>query len=293
MAGQRATVGAVATVALALRQLFGPLDALSWLYARAQRARAHLARILELVGAPVAVPNGGSPAPAGGALGIDLEGVSYRYDEGGEAALDSVTLSIAPGERVAVVGPTGSGKSTLAKVVAGLLAPTSGQVRVGGAPAEAWDPVALRRAVVMLPQEGHLVEGTLADNLRLVPGDHTDAALAAAVAQAGLAAWVDRLPGGLATLLADRGANLSAGERQLVSLARAALADPAVLVLDEATADVDPTTEALVSQALERLTAGRTVIVVAHRPATAARCQRIVTLTAGRVTGDRPSRPAT
>lgn len=281
LAGRGAiTVGVVATFALALRQLFAPLDDLSWYYSDAQRARAGLARILELVAGPdlperpavIEIPDG----PAAG-LELRLIGVRYSYGES-EAALDRVDLAVAPGERVALVGATGAGKSTLAKVASGLLVPDEGEVLIGGRPAADWEPVSLRRAVVLLPQEGHIFKGTLANNLRLVPGDHTDAQLSAALERAGLGPWLERLEGGLGAQLADRGANLSAGERQLVSMGRAALADPSVLLLDEATADIDPATEALVAAALERLTAGRTVLVVAHRPETAARCDRVVRL---------------
>lgn len=281
LAGRGAiTVGVVATFALALRQLFAPLDDLSWYYSDAQRARAGLARILELVAGPdlperpavIEIPDG----PAAG-LELRLIGVRYSYGES-EAALDRVDLAVAPGERVALVGATGAGKSTLAKVASGLLVPDEGEVLIGGRPAADWEPVSLRRAVVLLPQESHIFKGTLANNLRLVPGDHTDAQLSAALERAGLGPWLERLEGGLGAQLADRGANLSAGERQLVSMGRAALADPSVLLLDEATADIDPATEALVAAALERLTAGRTVLVVAHRPETAARCDRVVRL---------------
>jgi ABC-type multidrug transport system fused ATPase/permease subunit len=263
------SVGVIATFALALRQLFGPLDSLAWVYADAQQARTNLARILEVI----ELATGDiARAASDGEPGLALDGVHYRYDGGGPA-LVGVTLRVAAGERVAIVGPTGAGKSTLAKVAAGLLHPDAGTVRIGG-------------SVVLIPQEGLVLRGTLADNLRLVPGDHTDEDLETAVARAGLHAWIAQLPGGLDAPLTDRGANLSAGERQLVALARAALADPAVLILDEATADIDPRTESLVAGALDRLTAGRTVLVVAHRPATARRCDRIVALDGGRI---RPS----
>lgn len=278
------SVGVVATFVLALRQLFDPIGALGWLYGQAQQARANLARLLELLELPAPV-RGSTTAPPGP---LHLDDVTFGYLPG-RPVLHGVTLTVAPGEHLALVGPTGSGKSTVARLAAGLLAPGSGHVRLGGVELSAMDPVELRRRVVALPQECHVLAGTLADNLRLVPGEHTDADLVAAITAAGLDPWLARLPDGLDTVLLGRGANLSAGERQLVALARAALADPEILILDEATADVDPATDALVTAALTRLGAGRTVIVVAHRPATAAHHARVVRIEDGRITDDRPS----
>jgi ABC-type multidrug transport system fused ATPase/permease subunit len=260
----KVSVGAVAAVALALRRLFGPLDSLAWLYSQAVAARARLARVLDLAdpelqpdltGPPAGEPAGLAPCGEPGALLVDS--VTFSYG-GGPPVLAGASLRVALGEHVAIVGPSGAGKSTLAKLVAGLLEPQVGCLSVDGRPVTA-SPGG-RRPVVLIPQEGHVSAGTLADNLRLVPGDHSDKDLARAIEVAGLDGWVASLPGGLDAELADRGANLSAGERQLVALPRAALADPEVLVLDEATADIDPVTEATVTAALARLGKGRTPV---------------------------------
>jgi ABC-type multidrug transport system fused ATPase/permease subunit len=276
------SIGAVATVALALRQLFAPLDDLSWLYADAQRARAHLARILELLDThDLPQRHGTNPRPT--TLRIEFHNVSYRYRPDLPDAVTAIDLVVEPGEHLVFVGATGSGKSTIAKLAAGLLTPTTGDVLIGNHPTSEWPPHDLRDAVVVIPQEPFTIAGTLADNLRLVPGEHTDDDLLRAATATGLADWITALPNGLATRIADHGTNLSSGERQLLALIRAALADPAVLILDETTAHIDPTTEQRIAFALDTVGTGRTLIVVAHRPDTAARARRRVVIADGRI----------
>lgn len=176
---------------------------------------------------------------------------------------------------MAIVGPTGSGKSTLVYLIAGLRKPDAGVIRLDDKPTDDWPPALLRASVLLIPQEGHVIKGSLADNLRMVPGRHSDQELIAAIDRAGLDRWVATLPGGLETTIDSQGSNLSAGERQLIALTRAALADPALLILDEATADIDPVTERHVTAALDAVSRGRTVITVAHRAATVASADRI------------------
>ncbi len=197
--------------------------------------------------------------------------------------LRDVSLSLATGERLALVGPTGAGKSTLAKLMSRLYDPTEGTVRFGGVDLRDARIGSLRRRIVVVPQEGFLFAGTVRDNVRVGRLDATDAEVDAAVAELGLLERFEAFPEGLETEVRERGSRLSAGEKQLVSLARAALADPAVLVLDEATSSLDPGTEALVEAAVVRLTEGRSVILVAHRLSTAERADRVAVVADGRL----------
>ena len=197
--------------------------------------------------------------------------------------LSDVDLSIRAGERIAFVGPTGAGKSTLAKLVARLYDPTEGSITWGGIDLRDATLSSLRRNCVVVPQEGFLFSGTVADNIRLGRPEADEVEVAEALERIGVADRFAAFPDGLATEVHERGSRLSAGERQLVSLARVALVDPALLVLDEATSNLDPGTEAIVERALTRLMAHRTVIVVAHRLSTVRSADRIVVVDEGRI----------
>ena len=268
------TVGTVAFFVLALSNLFEPVQQLSQLFNMVQSAGAGLHKLYELLDEPVDVAErpGAVDLPAGGA--VDVEGVSFAYGDG-PAVLRDVDLHIAAGARLALVGPTGAGKSTLAKLVARLYDPTVGTVRFGGVDLRDATLDSLRGRIVVIPQEGFLFNGTIRDNVRLARADATDAEVDDALRAVGAHDRFAGLPEGLDTAVRERGSRLSAGEKQLVSLARAALADPALLVLDEATSSLDPGTEALVEAAVDRLLEGRTVVVIAHRLSTTERADMV------------------
>jgi ATP-binding cassette, subfamily B, bacterial len=287
-------VGTVLAFVLYLSNLFEPIQQLSQLYNTLQSAGAALSKIFGLLDTPNSVPErpGAVDLPAIGAL--EVTGVRFAYGGGppdtdgvehplGPTVLDDVSITVAPGERVALVGPTGAGKSTLAKLMARFYDPLAGDVAYGGVSLRDATRTSLRERIVVVPQEGFLFAGTLRDNIRVGDPDADDARIDAAVDALGLREHFESLPEGLDTEVRERGSRLSAGEKQLVSLARAALADPTVLVLDEATSNLDPGTELEVERALEALTEGRTVIVVAHRLSTAARCDRVAVVDEGRI----------
>jgi ATP-binding cassette, subfamily B, bacterial len=264
------TVGTVAFFVLALSNLFEPVQQLSQLFNMVQSAGAGLHKLYELLDTDVDVPErpGAVDLPRGG--DVEVDGVSFAYADG-PAVLRDVSLRIPAGARLALVGPTGAGKSTLAKLVARLYDPTEGSVRFGGVGLRDATLESLRGRIVVIPQEGFLFNGTIRDNVRLARAGATDAEVDDALRAVGAYDRFAALAEGLDTEVRERGSRLSAGEKQLVSLARAALADPAVLVLDEATSSLDPGTEALVEGAVDRLLEGRTVVVIAHRLSTAER----------------------
>jgi ATP-binding cassette subfamily B protein len=276
------TVGTVAAFVLWLNNLFEPINQLSQLYNTVQSAGAALSKIFGVLDTrpSVAERPGAVDLPRSGDVAV--EHVTFAYSTH-EPVLHDVSLQIHDGERLALVGPTGAGKSTVAKLVARFYDPVEGTVRVGAVDLRDATARSLRERVVVVPQEGFLFAGSLRDNVRVGRPEATDEEVEHALAALGLLDRFVAFPEGLETEVRERGSRLSAGERQLVSLARAALADPTVLILDEATSNLDPGTEQSVEQAMERLMHGRTTIVVAHRLSTAARANRIAVISDGRL----------
>jgi ATP-binding cassette subfamily B protein len=217
-----------------------------------------------------------------GPIDIRFEHVSFAYP-GGPTVLSDVDVSLAPRARVAVVGETGSGKTTFAKLLTRLMDPASGRILVDGVDLRELSFASLRSRIVMVPQDGFLFEGSIADNVRFGRPDAGDDDILLALTELGLLDWLEGLPHGLGTDVGQRGEQLSAGERQLVALARAYLADPDLLILDEATSAVDPATEVRLARALEGLTRGRTALTIAHRMSTAEAADEVLVFDAGQL----------
>ena len=275
------TVGTAIAVLLLLAQLFEPVQQLSQLYNTVQSSTAALDKLFGILDTTPDVADGELALPASGAVAVSA--VGFRYPETESLVLDDVSITVANGERLAVVGATGSGKSTLAKLMARLYDPTAGTITFGGVDLRDATIGSLRQRVVVVPQEGFLFGGTIADNVRVARADASDDDVRAALDAIGALDRFEQFEEGIHTEVRERGSRLSAGERQLVSLARAALVDPAVLVLDEATSNLDPGTEVIVEHALESLMGSRTTIVVAHRLSTIRRADRIAVIDAGKL----------
>lgn len=267
-------IGTVAFFVLTLSNLFEPVQQLSQLFNTVQSSGAALRKLFDLLDTPVDLDERPDAVELPDRGELRVEGLSFGYGSGPKV-LSDVDLVLPAGEKLALVGPTGAGKSTLAKLMARLYDPTDGRVTFAGIDLRDAQLRSLRTRITVVPQEGFLFAGTIRDNVRIGRPDATDDEVDAALTSLGLLDRFAAQPQGLDTEVNERGSSLSAGERQLVSLARAALADPAVLVLDEATSSLDPGTEVLVERALERLVAGRTVIVIAHRLSTAERSDRV------------------
>jgi ATP-binding cassette, subfamily B, bacterial len=276
------TIGIVSAFILYVASLFEPLARLAEWFSELRSGQAALKKIVGVLETPVTVPEHEEPRslPEHGDHAADE--VAFAYDEG-RLVLDEVAMAVSPGERVALVGPTGAGKSTFAKLLTRKYDPLGGAIAFGDIDLRSASYESLRDRIVFVPQEGHLFSGSVADNVRLARPEASGEEVSEALRSIGALERFQRLPEGLDTDVRSRGVRLSAGERQLVSLARVLLADPAVIVLDEATSSIDPGTERAVERALSVVARGRTVITIAHRLSTAARADRVAVLQDGRL----------
>lgn len=263
--------------------LIQPISQLGEVLDQTQTALAGWWKILQMIDVPIDViePDPGLDLAAG-APDVELRDVDFTYRTG-DQVLHDLTTVIAAGSSVAIVGETGSGKTTMAKLLTRLADPTAGSVLVGGIDMRDISPESRHRVVRMVPQDGFLFDTSLRENIRFGRPGATDAQIDAAVESLGLDEWLTTLPDGLDTAAGERGEGISVGERQLVALIRAQLADAGLLILDEATSAVDPDTEVRMAVALERLSEGRTTISIAHRLSTAERADRVIVMDAGRI----------
>jgi ATP-binding cassette subfamily C protein len=277
---QGLTAGAVTAAVLLFQRLFNPINALLYLIDEAQSAGAALARLVGITAMepPPAPPAGAGPADAS----VVLRGVRFGYREGHDVLVD-LDLDVADGETVALVGATGAGKSTVGRLIAGIAEPDAGQVSIGGVPVTDLDDGAPRLPVVLVTQEIHLYSGTLGDDLRMVRPDATDDELRAALHTVGATDWVDGLENGIDTEVGDGALELDASRIQLLALARVVLADPLVVVLDEATAEAGSAGARILDGAAAAALRGRTALLIAHRLSQAATADRVIVLDAGRV----------
>jgi ABC-type multidrug transport system fused ATPase/permease subunit len=285
------SIGTIVAFVAALSNLFEPIQQLSQLYATYQSGMAALEKIFQLLDEQPDLKDRPDALELERIVGeVDFDDVSFAYkkrggDDSGEQvlALDHVSLRIPPGQTVALVGATGAGKSTMAKLIARFYDPTSGAVLVDGHDLREVSSRSLRSQMGIVPQEAFLFSGTVAENIAFGRTDASPEQIRAAAATVGAEEFISELPSGYDTEIGERGTQLSAGQRQLIAFARALIAEPRILVLDEATSNVDLHSEARIEQGLRRLLAGRTSIVIAHRLSTIRQAGRIVVLEHGRI----------
>jgi ATP-binding cassette subfamily B protein len=275
------SIGTISAFVLYLIQLFDPIGRFTEWLGEFRQGLAALAKIVGLLQVPVSITQKPDAVdlPSSGTLA--LRNVTFGYRK--RPVVRDLTLEVAPGEHVALVGATGAGKSTVAKLLTRQYDPQQGRIELAGVDLRDATLASLRQQIVLLPQEGHLFTGTIGDNVRLAHPDAPDEEVRRALRRIGALDRFEALPQGLDTDVQTRGLRLSAGERQLVGIARIALADPAVIVLDEATSSLDPATEVAVETALSAVAEGRTVITIAHRLSTAQRADRVAVMEHGRL----------
>jgi ATP-binding cassette subfamily B protein len=279
-------IGSLLAVLLYTRRFFDPMEEMAMFYNSYQGAAAALEKISGVLEEEPSVPDPIAPVDLWQAKGaLDFRDVRFAY-RGDRVVLPDFSLSIPAGQTVALVGSTGAGKSTLAKLLARFYDPTAGSVELDGVDLRRLHPKDLRRAIVMVTQEAYLFSGSVAENIALGKPDATLDEIVAAARAVGADTFIDKLPDGYATDVNKRGGRVSAGQRQLLSFARAFLADPAVLILDEATASLDIPSERLVQEGLTTLLADRTAIIIAHRLSTVSIADRVLVMERGKIVED-------
>jgi putative ABC transport system ATP-binding protein len=282
--GWHLSLGRVVAFLILIQVFVQPLSELSETFEQTQTAIAGWRKVQGVMDIPIEIvePTPGRTLPRG-PLSVRTQGVEFAYRDGSGPVLRGIDAEIPPGAHVAIVGETGHGKTTFAKLLCRLADPTAGRIVIGGHDLREVAPDSRRNAIRMVPQDGLLFDTTIRENVRYGKQGATDEEVRDAFAALGLDWWVESLPDGLDTRVGERGDNLSVGERQLVALARAQLGEPGLLILDEATSAVDPETERAISQALERLSEGRTTVTIAHRLSTAEAADFIFAFDEGRI----------
>jgi ABC-type bacteriocin/lantibiotic exporter with double-glycine peptidase domain len=281
IAGEMSIGALIASTILAARVL-APMRQVVGAWQQLQTVRSAFARLDEMMNEPIELSD--TPTPALRISGrIRFEDVAYRYSDDGALALDGIDLAIEPGQTLGVIGPPGSGKSTLAKLLLGLDRPVRGRVLIDDIDVRLWSPAALRQQIGVVPQEVQLFGGSIGENIAMGAVDRSFERVVAAAKFVGAHDFIQRLPKGYETQLSERGGGLSAGQRQLLSIARAVIRNPRVLVLDEATSGLDaPTEEALLAN-LRRSSRGRTIVIVTHRLGALAIADRVLCLAEGHI----------
>ncbi|MGH9195004.1 MAG: ABC transporter ATP-binding protein, partial [Acidimicrobiia bacterium] len=281
------TPGALIAFSLYINTVFAPLQQLSSLFDAYQRAKAALTKLRELLSTETSVPEADQPVVPGRLKGdVSFDDVQFRYLAGAKEALRGVTFEIPTGQTVALVGETGAGKSTIVKMLARFYDPTEGSIQVDGTPLKGFALDEYRSQLGFVPQEPFLFSGTIIDNIAYGKPEASLEEIQSAARAVGADEFISRLPMAYEEPVTERGRSLSAGQRQLIALARALLVDPVILLLDEATANLDLATEARVNRAMGVVSQGRTTVLIAHRLQTAHRADRILVIDDGRVIED-------